>query len=293
MKDDEYMKNSDVLVLVITYNPDLDVLDKFDLQGFNYLIVDNSDNTAFDLASHTQSNTNIHYIKNPSNLGIAKALNIGADYALSNGYKWLLTMDQDSQLKLENLKQMLQFIEHYSDVNKLAILSPRHVMQDDLQVKVNNEMAEYSHGIKTMTSGNLLNLSVWQKINGFNSELFIDMVDIDYYCRAIIARYQVLTLNHIYMSHQLGNLRTVNLLGKKLRILNHNYIRKYYQVRNSLTVYFKYRRQIPELGSLTHRFIIIDLLVSLFFESDRFRKFRFMLLGIYHFLIHRLGKLDV
>lgn len=69
-------------------------------------------------------------------------------------------MDQDSVI----IKSMINFANKSLSLNGIAIISPRHIMQDDVKVKVVNEEAEFSDGILTMTSGNLLNLEIWQNL---------------------------------------------------------------------------------------------------------------------------------
>ena len=141
-----------------------------------------------------------------------------------------------------------------------------------------------------MTSGNLLNLAVWQKIGGFRDDFFIDMVDIDYYCKAILGGFRVVTLNNVYMNHMLGDLTIKKILGKEIKLYNYNYIRKYYQVRNGLIIYKQYKGLVPSIN-LVAKFLI-NLLLTLPFEQDIFRKVKYIIWGFIDFLRNKTGRLE-
>ena len=278
-------------IIIVTYNPSDNNIKTINMNSNDFIIVDNSESIKLDLNKYIINPNLIYILKNNDNLGIAKALNIGCQFALDNGYKWLITMDQDSIITYDIIQQMIDFANKSSQINNIAIISPRHIMQDDIKVKVVNEEAEFSEGISTMTSGNLLNLEIWQKLGGFRDDLFIDMVDVDYYCKSILHGYRVITLNHLYMKHMLGNLRVKKILGKQIKIYSHSYIRKYYQVRNGLIIYKRYRKLIPQIG-IVGKFLI-NMLVTLPFEEDRLRKLKYMLKGFIDFVNNKTGKLYV
>ncbi len=153
--------------------------------------------------------------------------------------------------------------------------------------------AKYINSILTMTSGNFVNLDVWQKLDGFNNELFIDMVDVEYYCKALLDNYKVLTIVDVVMEHGLGvNFRRKVIFGKIFDILNHNAIRKYYQVRNSLFVYFKYKDLLPDTIPL-YKFVIKQFIVTILYENNKLKKLKYMLLGCLDYKRQKFGKLVV
>ena len=103
-----------------------------------------------------------------------------------------------------------------------------------------------------MTSGNLVNLDAFRQVGPFMDELFIDSVDHEYCIRLQINGYKVIQLNGVLLEHTLGERRKhlfiypLNFFKKNKSIVsykivnNHNYIRKYYMVRNRLYVSRKY-----------------------------------------------------
>ena len=94
--------------IVVWYNP----TEKEKKSIFSYLscleklyIFDNSNNR-----NDITKNLKIEYIYKGENAGIAKALNVGARKAIEEGYKWLLTLDQDSKITESIINQMKQFL---------------------------------------------------------------------------------------------------------------------------------------------------------------------------------------
>lgn len=278
-------------IIIVLYNLELDdevMARLFNIKNIKYIVVDNSDQITGN-ADKLNRLSYVHYISNDKNLGIATALNIGCQYALEQGCKWVITMDQDSKITDEILDKLFDFAITTPNLNA-AVISPRHVMKNNNKINIPDEDAQYSDGLYAMSSGNLLNLEVWNKLGRFMDELFIDMVDVEYYCRVISSGYKVITLNKVPMEHSLGNFETRKFCGRSLKILNHNYVRKYYQVRNGMYVYFKYRKLTPQVTIVLH--FVISLFIKLPFEkNDKLRKLRYMLIGACDYFRNKLGPL--
>ena len=120
------------------------------------------------------NNNKIEYVYNKKNLGIAKALNLACEKAISDGFKWILTMDQDSYFDSKNIEEYLKIFSQIKNDN-IGIISPNHVLKNDITKLEKDEIfIDTDH---VMTSGNLLNLSVWEKVGKFDENLFIDEVD--------------------------------------------------------------------------------------------------------------------
>ena len=87
-----------ICIVLITYNPNLEELQKnissYITQVKKVIIVDNS--TTTDILPIIKKFNNIHSILLGDNLGIAKAQNIGIQYAFENGFDFVVEMDQDS-----------------------------------------------------------------------------------------------------------------------------------------------------------------------------------------------------
>ena len=96
-------------------------------------------------------------------------------------------------------------------------------------------------------SGAMHRLDVLDKIGGYDEELFIDQVDLEYCARLRISGYSIIQLNHAVLNHQTGDrgikLKTIGV--SRLPIGKHSPSRYYYQFRNLLYCGEKYREADP------------------------------------------------
>ena len=119
-------------------------------------VIDNSDQNNERLLF---KNDKIKYLPNYSNLGISYALNKAAKMAIDEKYEFLLTMDQDSSFTDNNLTELIKYAVK-SDLEKVAIISPKHL----INVKEEKSSEKIDNPLEVMTSGNLLNLNLYQRI---------------------------------------------------------------------------------------------------------------------------------
>lgn len=273
---------------IIWYNPDNENIEniKTYINYFEKLfIIDNSKNSNKELISALE-NTKVEYIyNNGKNLGISKALNLACKRAKSKGFSWILTMDQDSSFDLKNIEEYLKIFSQIKNDN-IGIISPNHVLKNDITKLEKDEMfIDTDH---VMTSGNLLNLEVWEKVGQFDENLFIDEVDSEMCYRMIEKGYQIKQLNKIKMYHELGNLEKRNFFFKKISILNHNYVRKYYITRNKFYMFKKYKKYRMRYVY----YILNDFFKVIFYEKDKLRKLKYMFKGINDFFQNKMGEID-
>ena len=281
------MDNKRIPATVIWYNPDneniknirtyIDYVEKL-------YIIDNSKENNKKLAD-SLNNLKAEYIYNDKNLGIAKALNLACEKAASEDFEWILTMDQDSSFDSDSINDYFRAFEKMTK-NNVGIISPRHILKNDIDKFSDvKESAEVDH---VMTSGNLLNLKIWEEIGRFDENLFIDEVDSEICFRIIENGYKVIQLNKIRMFHELGNLEKKNFFTRKISVLNHNHIRKYYIMRNKFYMLKKYKKY-----RLRYIYYILnDFFKVIFYEKDKLRKLKYMFKGIADFMKNKMGELD-
>lgn len=272
---------------VIWYNPDdeniknirtyIDYVEKL-------YIIDNSKENNKKLAD-SLNNLKTEYIYNDKNLGIAKALNLACEKAVNDNFEWILTMDQDSSFDSDSINAYFRAFEKMTK-NNVGIISPRHILKNDMdKFSDDKESVEIDH---VMTSGNLLNLKIWEEIGKFDENLFIDEVDSEICFRIIESGYKVIQLNKIRMFHELGNLEKRNFFTRKISVLNHNHIRKYYITRNKFYMLKKYKKY-----RLRYIYYILnDFFKVIFYEKDKLRKLKYMFKGITDFMKNKMGELD-
>jgi len=215
----------------------------------------------------------IEYVTLGRNVGIAKALNEIAKMALLKGYQYLLTMDQDSYFPVPNLVPMISLA--MSD-SRIGIVSPVHLVKNDLTEKVFGDSEEI---LTTMTSGNLLNLEVWNNLGGFDEKLFIDYVDHEYCLRMKKNGYKVVRANRITLEHTVGELKPRKFLFWTVRPTNHSPFRLFYQTRNRFYLKKIYGKDFPEFFKKDSVSYWRGIVKVLLYENFKIKKFRMVLKG--------------
>lgn len=268
-------KNVKIAGVVTLYNPtDQDIknistyLDDID----RLYIVDNTEGK--DNKKRIPKSKKIEYIFKNENLGVATAMNMGADRALKEGYNWLLTMDQDTTFKPGVMDKMKEVIST-KDMKKIGIVTPWH--KTKLIDKKPEEEFDDPHDV--MTSGNLVNLDIWKKIGGYKDWFFIDGIDIEYCMNLHKNGYKIMRINSIEIDHNLGDLFYKNLRGRLFLCTNHAPIRRYYIMRNYQYIRDMYENEDPNyvyrLTSQRHNMIGVIL-----FEKQKYKKIKMYIRGL-------------
>jgi rhamnosyltransferase len=275
---------------VVLYNPDQNVLTNIGsyLDEVDKLYaVDNSEHKNNFLIEELQKNKKIKYIDNGGNRGIAHALNVGAREAIKDGYDFLLTMDQDSRFPKEEFKKYLKEFLQISD-EKVALVSPLH---DSYRIDSKN-MPKIEEPFTIITSGNIIDLDAWKEIGGFDEDLFIDGVDWDYCIKLRKKGYKIVRFNSVSLNHNLGiSSDHKNIFGKNVTVYNHNKIRRYYMTRNRLYLAVKYSTDYPRFSLSTLKTLLVDIKNILFYEKNKSGKLKYMIKGLWDFLMNKFGKI--
>ena len=276
--------------VVVLYNQEELVLENiksyiYDLERL--YVVDNSETKKIELIEKIKSlSSNIIYIDNNGNQGIAHALNIGARLAIEDGAAWIFTMDQDSRFMNGSLDVLIGWIKN-NDTVKLGILSPFHLV-NHMDYTKSDKVVDV---LSVMTSGNILNLEVYKIVGPFDERYFIDQVDNEYCLRLRKNGFLVKVHYGSILIHRLGNPTLKIILGKKKLSINHNHIRMYYITRNRFYTIKKYFFTSPKFAFSEFKTIILEWIKIILFDEDKKLKSKFIVLGFYHFLIGRHGKL--
>lgn len=242
--------------VVVLYNPNDSVKENVASYLDSCEVVFAIDNSNNDNSALFDSDK-IKYVPNFENKGIAAALNQGATLARENGYKWLLTMDQDSRFCQGQVEEMKAFIDRANNdpdtlkvydtsADKLGLISPLHrtmLNQHEKPIGIDSPLI-------LMTSGNIINLSIHQKLGGFKDWMFIDMVDMDYCLNLRKNGYGMLRLNYVELEHNLGDAMRRKILNQYVFCLNHSPMRRYYIVRNRHYLSDMYKDTFPEYCKL-------------------------------------------
>jgi len=255
--------------VVVIYNPeDRQEVEKNILSYLPHLgrlfMVDNSNQPAMDtMIFEDKGYTNIHYITNNANRGIAAALNQGAKAASDEQYQWLLTMDQDSFFQEPDITHYMEQVRSVlCNDTSVGIISPNHSRQINVPA--------FKEDVHAVTSGCIIQLNAWRQTGGFDERLFIDEVDADYNFKNSMAGYRMVQCSQVMLQHKLGEKKRTglfNLFFVKERTI-HNPLRIYYMVRNYKYIRKRYRKYFPEIYEWRDKEFLADLKNNLFFSGN-------------------------
>ena len=273
-----YRPGEDVAGNIASYAGQVDIL----------FAVDNSGNDTTDTAARLRQLCNVVHIANGENLGVAKALNMGAQLALEHGCDFLLTMDQDSRATPGMIDKMLSCLGSFKP-GYVGIIAPFHATKPGEKPTGNVDCLEVA---AVMTSGNLLNLEAYREVGAFLDELFVDFVDIEYCLRLRSFGYGVIRANRAVLEHNVGTIMKFRLLSKDFHLTSHSPLRKYYKTRNRFFVADRYKEIFPGFCRADRVRFCLELLRLFLFESEKREKLAMMRRGYQDYRRGRLGRYD-
>lgn len=248
----------DVSAVLVTYNPNITVLiasiQAVSAQVSNIYIVDNA-SANFSLnwfeSFEERVKMKLHFLQHNENLGIGTGQNIGIKSAIRQGSKFVLLLDQDSQVELD---LVVKLRSAYMKLNKegfhVAALGSqyRDVKNGSLSrfVKVGilrfilcgcEDETTVSEADFLIASGSLLPVAVLKLVGLMDESLFIDHVDTEWCFRAKSKGLQIYGVCGAVMTHLLGEDRKEIWFLRKRTMPIHKPFRYYYMFRNSLLLY--------------------------------------------------------
>jgi len=198
-----------------------------------------------------QNFENVSYYWDNENKGIAIRLNEGCKKAIADNFDYLLTMDQDSSFIEENIDQYFNAILNFEEKEKVAVYGLEYAANDS-----NDTTPEYNEVDHLITSASIVNLKLYHEIGGFDENLFIDGVDIEYCYSALSKGFKNIKFGRIFFNHTLGirtkrgSVFTLYLFKKYVAV--HSSLRVYYMHRNMHYIKNKYGKLLPEI---IHKFV--------------------------------------
>lgn len=272
---------SRILSVVITYYPDKKLLQDNINAFINYvdaiLIWENTPIAESAKYRYVNNQKVIFYGVN-ENKGISFALNYAWKYAKANGYDYLLTMDQDS--KIENFQL---FINQVLSMNEIAIygIPPMNSIKE--------KIFRVSH---TITSGTLIPIQILNDINGYRENFFVDAIDVDLSYRARRYGYNTYWIGGTCIKQVFGNQFYKKIGGAKFLCFNYGPKRLYGILRNHIIIEKEYKTELSDKKLLYKIYILKFLINILFFEPNKIKKIKAMVLGIYDGILNKDSRIN-
>lgn len=205
----------------------------------------------------------IEYFYNGKNEGISIPFNYIAKKA--KNYDFLFALDQDTEIKENAIIDLKKYIRNHFNEN-VGIYCP------NIYFKTEPKIDNLSDSIQnTITSCSMLNLDIFNKLGGYDNNIFLDGVDREYCFRLKKYGYKIIRVNNILIKQNLGNGKK-NIFG----IYEHAPIRTYYITYNKYYFIDKYpgyfkgwkRLKYLNLSNLKQELSII------LFEKNKIRKLK-------------------
>ena len=189
---------------------------------------------------------NVSYFWDGENKGLSIRLNEACQRAIADNFEYLLTMDQDSSFLEENIDGYFKDILNFKGKEKVAVYGLEYSKND-----INDTTEKYIEVDHLITSASVMNLNLYKEIGGFDENLFIDGVDIDYCYSALTKGFKSIKFARNFFNHTLGvrtrrgSIFTLYLIKKNVSV--HSSLRVYYMYRNMLYIKNKYENVIPDI----------------------------------------------
>ncbi|NBA11172.1 glycosyltransferase [Weissella confusa] len=239
--------------LIVTFNPDMDRLDQnitaVKDQVETIVIVDNGSINIKEIEEKANF-YNLDVIHLHNERGIAGAQNKGMQYLRDLGVGWSLTLDQDSVMPVDAVEKFINsnaFTRKETGLIAAQYDDPNWT-EEQRNDKLDNSGRQEIQKKMVIASGNLVKVSAWEKVQGYDEWMFIDQVDFDFNAKLLLAGYEIWQINTVVMTHEVGAviqrpcLSTLLLFPKKAIFADHSSFREYYIQRNTIV----YSKRYPE-----------------------------------------------
>lgn len=283
-------------VIIVTYEPELNNLQRLTQcvqeAGFIPVLVDNSEKHPVEKKSVSSQ---ARIIPMHGNAGIAAAQNAGISLARKMGAKVIGFFDQDSDADEKLLKRLESSLKEIGE----GVVAPLALEKDTFNEypvqrlnRIGYPQDVFVKGEKkaqqvdlVISSGMMTTAEVFEKVGDYDTDFFIDFVDVEWCLRCKKAGVAVYVIPDAVLMHKIGN---ENVAVGDMNIVVHSAVRTYYKVRNSFLLLYKKAgfvftiRQI--LPAILHNFLLI------FSVKDKGMYLKYYLLGIFHGICGVRGK---
>lgn len=266
-----------ILAIIVTYHPPLNLIENIraiQSQVDQVLIVDNSiDSEAQERVLKITQQTGIQLIQNKKNLGIARALNQGFDFGVSNHFEFCITFDHDSRPDSSYVQTLLDVYRAKSVSHKIGWLagSFKDVSTGASNKPRSNKLVKIA---VAMTSGAFIPTALYEIIGGFREDFFIDYVDHEYCLRLQVFGFSVYLVPEATMHHELGKMKAEHWGMFQFYSMNYTQERRYFISRNRLILIKEFLIFSPKMFWNDSLFYIKELIKIVFVENQTWSKLK-------------------
>jgi rhamnosyltransferase len=272
-----------VAACIVSYNPGPElqgVLCSVLPQVSTVFVIDNASNKESTLALEGLcAQLGATLVANEENIGVAGAYNQAAKVAVSQGYEWMLLLDQDSVAPIELAVQLTRGVDRWSGARLPAVVCPTSVDSEALAHQLAVCEADVAVGT-CINAGSMVRLAAWAAVGGYDEGLFVDYVDFDFCFRCRQRGWEIIQVGGAVMVHGPGSPTTHHLLWKRFVTWNHSALRRYYITRNRILFYRRYWRFDTRWVLRDACYALKETALLVLFESSTREKLRAIGAGI-------------
>jgi rhamnosyltransferase len=281
-------QRSRICAVIVTYNIGELVhccFNSIQNQVGHVLIVDNgSDEATRRELDRLAVSDSVTLILNERNEGLARAFNQAVQWARVTGFRWILTLDHDSEATpgmVNKLVDAYLSLER-EGVQNIAVMGANPF---DRNVQMFRQYRPREKGGMTLedeepiSSGSLIDLRVFEVIGLFNEDLFIYYVDTDFCVRLKRSGFGAYVCPEAVLLHREGSRRSHRFLWRHAYYDHYSKEARYYITRN-LIYLAKVRHLTPREVYWAARIVLKDHVKILLYDQQRFSVLWFSLKGL-------------
>lgn len=282
--------------MIVTYNTGPRIFDCLHAvidQAGEVVIVDNgSESDTLTALQKLEAESRVKVIYNRSNLGIARALNQGVEYALERGYTWILTLDHDSEATPGMVKKLLQGFATLGDGVGIVAANPFDRNARAFQrLDVRHQTGCILTDRPVNSSGSLIDSSVFARVGLFNEPLFLYYVDDEFCARVRRAGFRIAIHCDAALIHSEGTRVRKRFLWRNVFYDRYSKEARYYIARNGIYMTAMFPREM-RYGYVHAKRMFIDLVKTVLYDDEPVVKLRYAFKGCWDALRKRAGGLD-
>jgi len=253
------------------------------------VVIDNSaEPSTISRLEALQQEIGFYYIQNPSNLGLAAALNQGVEVARRHNFAWTLFFDQDSEPKEGMLDQLALIVASYNLQRPLAVVGSNYPMAAARESRAAGQNLWFEDRT-AITSGSLVSISAFDRVGPFDEALFIDHVDHEFCLRCRARGFAVVNSTVPLIRHVIGKPESRRFFGRNVVAMHHSPLRRYYMSRNGVVLARRFVLREPVwVFKLALRGVGGIIKIALY-EGSRYAKIQAIIRGFLAGLCGRLG----
>jgi len=271
------------VAVIPTYRPDADDLRRLITalkpQVSAIVIADDASPCSADrILAEAARSESVTVVRHRRNAGIARSLNAGLALARTRAARWLLTVDQDTDIPTDYVARLLEaFAAAEAALGADAVGAVAAEGLDDASGEVDypvRVVADVPTTDEVFQTGTLWSIDALNDIGGFDERLGIDGVDAAACLRLRQRGLVVVLASGVRLSHHYGTGTQYRILGRDVVSTGHSPARRESMVRNRLRLLPAEFGQSPRHAFRTIRRLSMNTVLGITVEDGRWENLK-------------------